>query len=405
MVRRITQVVFSILLLGGCAELVTDILEYGSVVVETRRRSGDPVAGVRLTLYTGTRVMAIGQTGADGRFLFENLPPDVRGGYGVYAEPPEGYARPEEILGGASVATFHDGLGLEEGEQKTATFTYVKIGPGAISVTVRGLDGTPVPGILVTLYRPTGPEGKGVSGADGGVRFDPVPFGNWGVALLDLPAGFLDWDEGAPFLDGIPIEEGSEEAVAFTLEPCQGTLAARVVDPNGAPVAGYPVQLYNASVVLEEGVTGADGVRSFGPLGCLEFGMKLGRLLPWLFDEGPQKDFFDGIRVTRGSLQTFRFEVVRCAGMVRIRVEDLGGVPVPGAGLTLYTSQGEVARGMTDATGAFGFPDAVCGVQYGVSVQPPSGFTVTEGRGSSFFDGIMLEDGEQTSLTFRLAAG
>jgi hypothetical protein len=170
-------------------------------------------------------------------------------------------------------------------------------------------------------------------------------------------------------------------------------------------VASYPVQLYNASVVLEEGVTGADGVRSFGPLGCLDFGMRLGRLLPWLFDEGPQKDFFDGIRVTRGSLQTFRFEVVRCTGMVRIRVEDLGGVPVPGAGLTLYTSQGEVARGMTDATGAFGFPDAACGVQYGVSVQPPSGFTVTEGRGSSFFDGIMLENGEQTSLTFRLAAG
>ena len=401
MTRRFPALLFMILLLGGCAELVTDILEYGSVVVEARRRSGDPVPGARLNLYTGARVMAIGATRADGDFHFEHLPPNA---YGVYAEPPDGYARPEEILGGPSTATIDKGLAVEEGGEKTATFTYVKIGPGAISVSITQPDGTPVSGISTTLFQITGPEAEGVSDDQGSLRFDAVPFGAWGVALYPSDA-YLEVDEEPPFVDGIPIEEGSEEAVAFTLERCEGTLEARVADPAGAPVAGYPVHLYNADSVLEEGVTGADGVRSFGPLFCREFGLRLGRLLPWFYEEGRGKDFYDGIRITRGSLQTFPFVVNRCAGTIRVRVQDSESNGVPGAGLTFFTSERVVAQGVTDGAGAFAFSDAACGVGYGVSVQPPSGYSVQEGRGFSFFDGIFLQDGEETFVTFQLTPG
>jgi hypothetical protein len=400
MTRRFAPLLFVILLLGGCAEIVTDILEYGSVLVEARRRSGEPVPGVSLTLYTGARVMAYGTTGADGNLKFENLPPD---GFGVYAEPPEGYARPETLLGGPSTISV-SGLALEEGGQRTVTFTYLKIGPGAISVRLTGPDGTPVPGIAMTLYRPTGPEREAVSDAQGSALFDAVPFGSWGIALYP-PRGFLDWDEPTPFRDGIAIEEGSSESVAFALERCQGTVEARVSDRAGAPVEGHPVQLYDADGVLDDGVTGADGIHSFGPLSCWDVGLRLGRLVPWTHEEGRGRSFHDGIRVTRGSLQTFDFEVVRCTGTIRVRVQDAGGQPVPGAGLSFFTSERAVAQGVTDGTGAFAISDAGCGVEYGVSIQPPPGFSVQEGRGFSFFDGIVVREGGEALVTFRLTSG
>ena len=400
MTHRSAALLVMVLALGGCAEIVTDILEYGSVLVEARRRSGEPVPGVRLTLYTGARVMGYGTTGADGDFEFENLPPD---GFGVYAEPPEGYARPETLLGGPSTISVA-GLALEEGAQRTVTFTYLKIGPGAISVRLTGADGAPVPGIAMTLYRPTGPEREVVSDAQGSALFDAVPFGSWGIALYP-PRGFLDWGEQPPFRDGIPIEEGSSESVAFTLERCQGTVEARVSDPRGGPVEGFPVQLYDADGVLEDGVTGADGVRSFGSLPCWDVGLRLGRLVPWTHEEGRGKSFHDGIRITRGSLQAFDFEVVRCTGTIRVRVHDVEGLPVPGAGLSFFTSERAVAQGVTDGAGTFAIFDAGCGVEYGVSIEPPPGFSVQAGRGFSFFDGIVVREGGEALVTFRLTSG
>ncbi len=80
----------------SCAEVVTDILEYGSIEVQATRRDGEPVEGAYLILYIGAQTRGAATTDAQGIHRFELVPPNV---YGVYAEPPEGYQRPEILLG------------------------------------------------------------------------------------------------------------------------------------------------------------------------------------------------------------------------------------------------------------------------------------------------------------------
>ena len=54
-----------ILLLSACATLITDILDYGSLEVETVTRSGSPVPGTEIALYNDVQVVALGFTGTE----------------------------------------------------------------------------------------------------------------------------------------------------------------------------------------------------------------------------------------------------------------------------------------------------------------------------------------------------
>ena len=201
----------------GCAELVTDILEYSTVEVSTTRRSGEPVEGVPLTLYIGGRDMAFGESDATGRYVFRFVPPNI---YGVWEGSKPGYARLAELFGGP-VRDYVDNIVLGEGELKSVGFTYLKDGPGKISVTVEEADGTPIEQAEVTLYghqhlSPRQDVEEQNTDPTGRVVFDPVTWGNWGVMVLP-PDGYIAAGAGTLFEDGILIEEGVEEEVTFTL--------------------------------------------------------------------------------------------------------------------------------------------------------------------------------------------
>ena len=79
------RVVGLVILLSACATMVTDILEFGSIEVQTVTRSGTPVSGSEIVLYNDVQVMAVGFTGDDGKYRFEFVPPQS---YGVHNEPP-----------------------------------------------------------------------------------------------------------------------------------------------------------------------------------------------------------------------------------------------------------------------------------------------------------------------------
>jgi hypothetical protein len=195
----------------GCAEVVTDILEYSTVEVSTTRRSGEPVVGVPLIFFTGGRVMAFAETDVSGGHVFQFVAPNI---YGVRAETPPGYARLDELLGGP-VLDYVDNIEVGEGERESVGFTFFKIGPGRISVTVQEPDGTPIGQARVTLYSPQQAVDEMNTDPSGRVVFTPVPFGSWGVVVLP-PAGFVAAG-GSLFEDEILIEEGAEEEVTFTL--------------------------------------------------------------------------------------------------------------------------------------------------------------------------------------------
>ena len=86
-----TRICLGLLLLAAssCDYMLTRPALYSSVPVSVTLLNGDPVAGVKLELYTGFRPMDYAVTGADGRFTFEHVP---LGNYGVYAiGVPNGY--------------------------------------------------------------------------------------------------------------------------------------------------------------------------------------------------------------------------------------------------------------------------------------------------------------------------
>ena len=107
--------------------------------------------------------------------------------------------------------------------------------------------------------------------------------------------------------------------------------------------------------------------------------------------------------MTQGSDQTFSFSVERCSGEIGIRVEDEVGTPVSGAELELYAGGRTWDEGVTGSDGLLSFTEA-CGMEIGVRVIPPTGYTVPPGRGFSFYDGLRPDLDGRVDLVFRLQA-
>jgi hypothetical protein len=87
----------TILCLGlmGCSDIFRPSYDYAQIVVSAVDLAGQPVPGVRLTLYSGDLHMEAGVTRSDGAYRFRFVP---AGGYGVQAGAPQGYHFPSESL-------------------------------------------------------------------------------------------------------------------------------------------------------------------------------------------------------------------------------------------------------------------------------------------------------------------
>lgn len=394
-------VVLASLVGAGCADIVSDVFDYGVVDVTTLRRNGDPVPGAEVTLFNDIQVMARGHTNEQGTYRFEFVAPRP---YGVRGEPPEGYTRPENVVGGPSTA-FKDGFVMEEGGSGSVAFTYVKEGPGRIRVRVSRGDGTAVEDGLVYVYGPGGVLASDSLDSSGEILFDPVSFGNRGVGV-EPPLRYLDHGERTFEESGLLIEEDWTEEVSFVLEPCVGTIRGVVEDPSGGPVSGFPLVLFGPQEVVESRQTDAQGEAVFGPFSCrafLEsFGLALEPRLGWVFETGRGQDFYDGIRVTRDAVTSRTFTVEACSPDIHVGVREDGGDPIQGVPVLLFTSEGLLEERVSDSGGSLVFPAVPCGREYGLRVLPGIGFTVEEGRGTSFYDGIVLSPGPGPSFTFVL---
>ena len=149
--------------------------------------------------------------------------------------------------------------------------------------------------------------------------------------------------------------------------------------------------------------TETDGIAVFDSISCGERALSLVKRPGWLFEEGRDVSFYDGISVTLQSDQAFSFGVTACSGQISVRVEDQSDNPVSGALLELYADNQTWDEGVTGATGSLAFSGA-CGMDIGVKVTPPSGYTVTQGRGLSFFDNLRPDLNGPAELVFRLQA-
>ena len=270
-----------VLLLSACAAWITDILDFGSLEVSTVTRSGAPVSGSELVLYNDLQVMGVGFTNANGVHRFDFVPPQF---YGVNNEPPDGHMRPEDVMGGPSTA-YIQGITMKEGDEQSISFTFVRIGPGRIDVSVTDPKGTAIEDTKVFLYGPEGTLSEKLVSSSGLVSFDQVSFGNRAIRVVP-PRSYLDTDEGFFFQHGILIDEGWIEEVSFVLEKCLGTVRGSVQDVSGAPVMEHTVRLYSSTATLEFKDTGVDGVAVFDSIPCGNFGIALVQRPGWVLEEG-----------------------------------------------------------------------------------------------------------------------
>tara|TARA_Y100000588_G_scaffold302581_1_gene324858 strand:+ start:342 stop:668 length:327 start_codon:yes stop_codon:yes gene_type:complete len=107
--------------------------------------------------------------------------------------------------------------------------------------------------------------------------------------------------------------------------------------------------------------------------------------------------------VTHQTDQTFSFSVKRCSGEIGIRVEDEAAAAVSGAVLELYSADRTWDQDISGSDGRSTFTEA-CGMEVGVKIVPPSGYTVPQGRGLSFYDGLRPDLDGTVELVFRLKA-
>ncbi len=378
---------------ASCSELVSDGFDYGNMNVRVARRSGEPVPGVRLVLYTGTQVMSYGESDETGRFSFEFVPP---GEYGVRAVPEEPF-----VTSTGQASTWQDGIRMEEGGRTEVSFTLLKHGPGTIRVQVRDASGAPVPGTDVALYAHYGDVAGGVTGLAGEHEFAEIPFGGYGVRVETGLGYVTPPGRGSSFVDGLVVDAGSVETLEFTVQRCTGSIRVRAIDRVGHGVAGVRLSLYTFRGPIAEAVTDASGAAEFPQAPCGNLGVALQPGEGYTFPSGPGASFVDGIRVTDGISRELSFAITPCRGAVQVRVADRSGAPVQGTGLVLYSLLGVFAEGATEAGGVFTFAGVPCG-EFGVRLLPPPGYSVPEGRGSSYVDALAVENGTNVSVAFVL---
>jgi hypothetical protein len=389
--------------LAGCERWVTQAPLYSSVEVQATRRNGDPIADVALVLYTGQRPVDYGTTGADGRHRFERVP---QGLYGVIARPPAGYDVVENLIGGVET-TIVDGLVVALDTLSPVRFTFLKRGPGTVNARLTTAAGAPLEDVPVTLYSPAGTVAEAKTDGAGRVTFAAVPFGVYGI-VAQRPMLYQSFartsDSLYVYRDNILVDDGSVESVDVTLPRCAGAIEATVTDQSGTPVSGIPVTIYTATGILRNDSTTASGRQRVDDVPCaLQAGVRIDPPLGYSVTEGRGSSFIDGLVLAAdGQVARADFVIQRCTATIIATVRDNQGAAVAGARVAFYTPGLLLAEPVTGADGRVTLADAPCNVDLGARVIPPTGYTVTEGRGSSWFDGIRLTQGATTSLTFVL---
>lgn len=146
-----------------------------SVAGSVRTSNGTVMPGTRvlLTKSDGT-VAATTMTGTDGSYLFELVPP---GQYTITTEPPTGYLVADPA-----------GHSVRVADQYLTGLDFVLVRSGTIEGSITDNNGSPVPGVEVTVAGPS-QAATVPSGSDGKYQLPPLPPGDYRVSIT-VPSGY-----------------------------------------------------------------------------------------------------------------------------------------------------------------------------------------------------------------------
>ncbi len=273
---------------------------------------------------------------------------------------------------------------------------------GSVSVATTTSDGTAVPGIPLTLYTGQRPIAYAQSDERGRHLFELVPPGNYGVQGT-RPPGYGDIDEGpAVSEDGLTVRAGEVEPVRLKLDLCTGRMLVSVRDEISVTSAGVSVKIYNAAGETVQIVrTGLDGTAGL-TLPCRVYGAQIVPEPGFTSTPGRGSSFDDELRVRRSITRTVGLKVISCFGAIEIATRDAAGQSVAGVPYVVFSPRGNLALGSTGPDGRATVPRMPCGIELGVSIAAPAGYSVVTGRGTSFVDGIKIVNGATSGVVFTL---
>ncbi|MGF0118458.1 MSCRAMM family protein [Promicromonospora sp. Marseille-Q5078] len=346
------------------ASLARDVT--GTVALD----DGGPLEGATLTLLgpDGT-ALATTTSGADGTYAFEaytaapgyrveltGLPgPSDAHPFGLVADGPS-------VVGGVDLSAT-DGV---------ADFAVRDVEPIAVSGTVLDDDGTPVPGVTVTLA----PVGGGapftaVTNSQGRYVVDGVSWDvdggapqEYAFTLSDVPDGYTVTQTPPD----ITVDVGQEDASTGNDFVLQGPASVSgTVTAGGDPVAGVVVTLGDRSTT-----TAADGTYTFDDVAPGDHTVSV---------EAPDGYAVDGPAeqtVTVGTDDVTDVDFALAAeGAVGGTVTDDEGDPVPGATVTVQGPDGDPVVLSTDAEGVYFLGGLGTGV-HTITLTVPDGYTADD---------------------------
>ncbi|WP_199509718.1 carboxypeptidase-like regulatory domain-containing protein [Nucisporomicrobium flavum] len=218
--------------------------------------SGTPVAdaGVEVTM-VATASTARTTTGADGRYLFEALPPgEVVVGFTASGGRSQ-WAYQKRSMSDADLFTLHLGT------VTTVDDTLLPAIPdGAIAGLVTTATGGPAAGITVTIDEPTLSSWDTTTAADGTYSVSLPPGSGYTVSftngkLTQYSPRTLDWSQAQRYT----VMSGVTTRVDETLL-APAVLTGRFVDASGTPIAGAGVYVsMSATAGSVQATTGTDG--------------------------------------------------------------------------------------------------------------------------------------------------
>lgn len=278
-----------------------------------------------------------------------------------------------------------------------------------LEVVATRRDGTPIPGVRLVLYTAVRPVGIGATGADGRYTFRDVPEGNYGV-FATAPAPYTAFEHIAQgtvtsVIDGLLVARDTLSPVHFRFKG-PGAVDITVTTDSGAPLDSVHVTLYTPTQTIITLITDPNGRVEFDSLAIGQYGVVV-EPPPYYRDFAPGERpvvIRDGLSVPdEGVHDSATIALHRCTGSLTAVVRDQNGAAVPGVGTVFYTSTQSLTPTITtDSNGSARLAEAPCATQLGVRVVAGSGYSIVEGRGSSFDDGIVLFKGDSVFANLRV---
>jgi len=279
--------------LGACESLVTTPVPYGTIRVRAIGRDSMPLPGIDVELYTGFAPHGYHTTDANGRTVFTRVPMQQ---YGVLMKPGAAYGLLQDILP-ETTQTVISGINVTAATDTLFSFVFTRKGTGAIEVRVVDQDMLPVVGVKTGLYSFSGEIATRLTNLGGIARYEPVPYGNWGV-YVEPPDSLGAPNGPRQHIDGLAIELGTVHTPQFAINRCLGTLNVTVRDEDSLTVANYPLQLYTHLGAYRYLSTNASGVASFTSVTCGNYGVIAEPNAGFSVDYTRGLGFQDGLSVT-----------------------------------------------------------------------------------------------------------